>query len=55
MPSDRRKGRKMRMMKLVLYPFANKNVGIEVGIRIDARNLPQVRSFQSMDTGSTPL
>lgn len=45
MPSDIRKGVKMSMMKLVLYPFANENDGIGYGIRVDARNMPRVRIF----------
>lgn len=45
----------MCMMKLLLYPFANKNERIRIRIVIDARNMPQVRIFQSMDPGSNPL
>ena len=55
MPSDIRKGLEMCMMKLLLYPFANQNGRIIIRIVIDARNMPQVRIFQSMNPGSNPL
>lgn len=55
MPSDIRKGVKMSMTKVVLYPFANNNDGIVIEIKIDARNMSQVRSFQTMDPGSNSL
>lgn len=45
MPSDIRKGLKMSMMNLLLYPFANKNDRMRIRITIDARNMPQVRIF----------
>lgn len=55
MPSDIRKGLEMSMMKLLLYPFANKNERIRIRIVIDARNMPQVRIFKSMDPGRNTL
>lgn len=55
MPSDITKGLKMCMMKLLLYPFANKNDRMRIKIAIDARNMPQMRTFQSVDLGRNPL